>query len=30
VSEPWVSICYWFFVLLCVLFFMNYSFGHWF
>lgn len=29
VPEPWVSVLYWVFVLLCVLAFMNYSFGHW-
>jgi hypothetical protein len=30
VQEPWVSILYWFFVLLCVIFFYNYAVAHWF
>jgi len=30
VTEPWVSIIFWFAVLLCVLVFVNYSFGGWF
>ena len=30
VGEPWVSVIYWFDVLLCVLIFLNYSFGGWF
>ena len=30
VGEPWVSVIYWFAVLLCVLIFLNYSFGGWF
>jgi len=30
VGEPWVSVIYWFAVLLCVILFLNYSFGGWF
>jgi hypothetical protein len=30
VGEPWVSICFWVAVLICVFIFMNYSFGRWF
>lgn len=30
VQEPWVSIIYWFFVLVCVVFFYNFAVAHWF
>ena len=30
VPEPWASVCFWIAVLLCVILFMNYSFGGWF
>jgi len=30
VPEPWVSVLYWVFVLMCLCIFANYAFGHWF